>query len=98
MQTAKLPTTVCEQLDKINRDFLWSYNGDNNPGHLVNWDTVASPLVYGGLGVKKAKCINQALLAKIGWRLHQHKDMLWAKVYSKKYLKRSDLTQSTRHL
>lgn len=64
----KLPSyqLLCDQLDKINWDFLCCHDGDNNPMHLVNWDTMANPLDSGGLGVEKAKFKNQTLLAKVG--------------------------------
>lgn len=98
MQTAKLPETIYNSLDKLNRYFLCIHNGDNNPIHLVNWKIDTSTVENRGLWVKRTRFMNQALLAKIGWRLQQNKNMLWASLYSGKYLGRSDLSNAPNYL
>lgn len=55
--------------------------------HLVNWDIVCLPKNLGGLGIKKASDMNQAMLAKVGWRLFLNDPGLWASMYKEKYLK-----------
>lgn len=74
MQTAKLPAATCDKLDKRNRDFLWGHSDDQNTLHLVNWRTVTTTKKKGRLGIKSTKAMNQALLAKVGWRLHHNKE------------------------
>lgn len=37
--------------------------------HLISWKKVSKPKEEGGLGIRKAKEMNKALLGKIGWRL-----------------------------
>ncbi|CAL8138061.1 unnamed protein product [Prunus armeniaca] len=44
--------------------------------HLVKWDTVCKSKKKGGLGLKQTDLINQSMLAKVGWRLLQHKESL----------------------
>jgi len=47
------------------------------------------PKMEGGLGIQSAKGRNQALLAKLNWRLCMENDALWAKVHkSKNYFSR----------
>ncbi|CAL8168851.1 unnamed protein product [Prunus armeniaca] len=87
MQTAKLPTSVCDALDKLNRNFFWGGSEKRSRVHLCQWDLVCRPKSKGGLGFKKTGAMNQALLAKIGWRLHIKDEGLWAKIYKAKYLK-----------
>ncbi|CAL2231440.1 unnamed protein product [Prunus armeniaca] len=41
----------------------------------------------GGLGFKKSDAMNQALLAKTGWRIQNKDEGLWARIYEAKYLK-----------
>ncbi|CAL8176297.1 unnamed protein product [Prunus armeniaca] len=88
MQTAMLPASVCSKLDQLNKNFLWGHAFDKAKVHLVNWETVCKSKCADGLGVKKAAWMNQALLAKFGWRLLQNDQGLWAKVLKAKYLKK----------
>ncbi|KAL1192979.1 putative ribonuclease H protein [Cardamine amara subsp. amara] len=53
--------------------------------HLIAWNKVCLPKKEGGLGIRKAKDMNKALLAKVGWRLLHDKDSLWAHVLQSKY-------------
>ena len=39
----------------------------------------------GGLGIKKMRDLNMALMAKLGWRLITDTDKLWAKVMHEEY-------------
>ena len=91
MQSVKLPGDICDRLDKINRNFLWGHTEAKKTIHLINWDTVCMPKRCGGLGIKKTKDMNQALLAKVGWRLLQNENGLWCKLLSSKYLNTSSL-------
>ncbi|KAK2634118.1 hypothetical protein Ddye_028910 [Dipteronia dyeriana] len=85
MQYIKLPSDVCSKLDKMHRDFLWGNTTNTNMIHLVNWDTICLPKCHGGLGIKKTKLMNQALLAKASWRLFQNEKSLWTKMLIDKY-------------
>ncbi|KAM2637494.1 hypothetical protein EV1_021984 [Malus domestica] len=87
MQTTKLPASVCEELDKVNRDFLWGDTDQKKKVHLCQWSMVCKPKSKGGLGIKRACVMNQALLAKLGWRIHAKDSGLWSQIYQAKYLK-----------
>ncbi|KAK3221243.1 hypothetical protein Dsin_008268 [Dipteronia sinensis] len=60
---------LCLKLDKLNRNFLWGHIDNKKTVHLFSWDTVCLPKRNGDLGIKRMKYMNQALLAKAGWRL-----------------------------
>ncbi|KAK3219049.1 hypothetical protein Dsin_013019 [Dipteronia sinensis] len=55
MQAAKLPSEICHNLDKLNRNFLYGHTLDKKTIHLISWDTVCIPKRNGGLGIKKMK-------------------------------------------
>ncbi|KAL6194708.1 hypothetical protein ACLB2K_035785 [Fragaria x ananassa] len=95
MQSVKLPMSICNTLDRLNRNFLWGHTKEKKKIHLVKWDTVCKPKCYGGLGLKKSSCVNQALLAKTGWRLLQKEQGLWAEALNKKYLKDDCIMQKS---
>ena len=67
MQTVKLRITVCRELDRVNKNFIWGTTDRRKKVHLVNWSTICCSKNRGGLGLKKTKHVNQALLAKTGW-------------------------------
>ena len=92
MQSVKLPVEICNKLDKLNRDFLWGHSASKSAAHLVSWDTVCLPKHSGGLGIKKSKAMNQALLAKAGWRLLHNDSGFWSHLLKCKYLRSRSLT------
>lgn len=94
MQTAKFPVSLCDRLDRLNRNFLWGDVDDKKKIHLINWDTVCQPKQLGGLGIKKSADMNQAMLAKISWRMFQNDKGLWATMFSEKYLKDGSIFNS----
>ncbi|KAL6199672.1 hypothetical protein ACLB2K_029455 [Fragaria x ananassa] len=94
MQTAKLPLSLCESIDKANRNFLWGDSNEKKKIHLINWESVCKPKHRGGLGSKKTADMNQAMLAKASWRIFQNDPGLWADIYRKKYLQDSCIESS----
>lgn len=87
MQTAILPVSVCERLDQCNRNFLGGGSVENTHGHFLSWDRVCRPKGNGGLGLRKARLSNVALMAKIGWKLQTRHQSLSCEIYQQKYLK-----------
>jgi hypothetical protein len=65
MQNATLPSSICSELDKLNRNFLWGSSEDRKKMHMVGWDKICQPKKDGGLGLYSSKPRNLALLAKL---------------------------------
>ena len=84
MSTIALPISTLDQLDKIARSFIWGSSEGNRKQHLVSWGKICKPKSEGGLGIRLAKEMNIALLAKLGWRLLNTQDGLWVKIMRKK--------------
>ncbi|CAL2226086.1 unnamed protein product [Prunus armeniaca] len=80
--------SICEDLDKVNRNFFWGGSEKKHKIHLCQWDLMCKPKSKGGLGLKKTHDMNQALLAKVSWRLLRKDEGLWAQIFEKKYIKR----------
>ncbi|CAN1758488.1 Putative ribonuclease H protein At1g65750 [Linum perenne] len=90
MQTAFLPVSLCDKIDRIIRNFIWGTEGGVRRVHNVNWETVCKPKHLGGLGLRSARDLNKAFLMKLVWNLITRPDELWAKVLITKYLTLTD--------
>ena len=53
---------------------------------MVNWHTVMLPKNMGGMGLAQMKFKNQAILAKLCWKLANEQDAPWANMLAKKDL------------
>jgi len=87
MQTAKLPRSLCDELDRKNRSFLWGGNAEQRKIHHVNWATITKSKDYGGLGLRSMRQANTAFSMKLGWRVLTEKDSLWSRILRSKYCK-----------
>ncbi|KAL9228579.1 hypothetical protein vseg_004142 [Gypsophila vaccaria] len=85
MQTAKLPRSVCDNIDKKTRRFLWEGNEEKKSVHLLSWETIQKPRSLGGLGIRSSSQANAAFLMKLGWRMLTEPSSLWARVLRAKY-------------
>ena len=72
-----IPAAVANRIEKLQWNFLWGGLGDKPKFHLVRWATVFTPPSLGGLGLRKARLFNDALLGKWLWRFGIEKDALW---------------------
>ena len=86
LSTFNIPKKVCENLDSLSRRFWW--NPKKSKGHFLawrSWDKLCYPKSQGGLGFKKAKDINNALLAKLAWMIASKRDSLCMNILRSKY-------------
>ena len=85
MSTIMLPQSTLDRLDRLARNFPWGSSSDRRKLHLVAWDKVCQQKNEGGLGIRRSKKMNKALIAKVGWRVMNNEHSLWAQVVRKKY-------------
>jgi hypothetical protein len=84
MQYTKLPKSLCDEIEKIQRSFLWWDTDQSCRPHLVGWYVYCFPKKDGGLGIKRPNHMNDAFLMKMLWNLITKLDDLWCNVlYSK---------------
>ena len=68
MSSFNIPTKICDKLDALARRFWWKPKAlDGKFVAWKAWDKLCQPKCKGGLGFKKAKDCNKALLAKLTW-------------------------------
>lgn len=89
MSCFKLPASLCKQIQSLLTRFWWDANPDKKKLCWVAWETMTLPKYAGGFGFRDVETFNEALLAKIGWRLLQDPRSLLAQVLLGKYAKDS---------
>ncbi|KAF7813138.1 reverse transcriptase [Senna tora] len=72
--------SICKEIDKIHKKFLWGSNSERKKLHLVNWDEICRNKSSGGLGIPKSHERNLAFLTSLYWRALTKKESVWAKV------------------
>ena len=85
MSTIALSIAPLDQLDKIARSFIWGSSEGNRKQHLVSWEKICKPKTKVGLGIRLAKEMNIALLAKLCWRLLNTQEGLRVKILRHKF-------------
>ena len=66
MSSFSIPYSVCDKLDALSCRFWWKSKSQNGLFlALTAWDNLCKPTCKGGLGFRKAKDSNDALLAKL---------------------------------
>ena len=80
-----IPTSAANRIEKLQRNFLWGGIGYEPKFHLVKGATVCTPIASGGLGIRKVRLFNEALLGKWLWRFGMERAALWRQVIAVKY-------------
>ncbi|KAJ8432968.1 hypothetical protein Cgig2_032800 [Carnegiea gigantea] len=92
MQTARILRSVCDEIDRKIRRFLWGGTLWERKPYLVAWEVVTKEKEAGGLGLRSMRQLNMAYLMKLSWRRHVMPTACWAKVIKSKYCQGDDLT------
>ncbi|XVE89968.1 hypothetical protein DITRI_Ditri20bG0039100 [Diplodiscus trichospermus] len=79
MSLFKIPVIVKQNLEKIQRRFLWGTDGNKRRIHGVGWEQVCNSRKNGGLGLVELDIKNCALLHKWICRYSVETDSLWRK-------------------
>lgn len=81
-----VPANIYDKLDAASRRFWWNPKKDSG-NYLTwkSWDKLCLPKSVGGLGFRKAKRVNDALLAKLTWMVLNNKDSVCMIALQSKY-------------
>lgn len=85
----RIPSSICNEIDKIRRDFLWGWNHEKNPPtrkmHLLKWAKLCCQKEGGGLNISNLDARNIALLGKWWWRWKNDRELLCRRVIRQVY-------------
>lgn len=65
--------------------------------HLVNWNQLSKPKEFEGVGARKMKPMNEALIMKLYWGMLAKPKVLWVQILRRKYCRGGDLCFESRH-
>ena len=86
MTCFKLPISLCKRIQSTVTRF-WR---DKRKMAWIAWEKLAQPKFRGGLGFRDFESFNDALLAKLSWRLTQHPEGLLGRTLFGKYCAAED--------
>ncbi|KAL8101226.1 hypothetical protein AgCh_033196 [Apium graveolens] len=90
MQLFSIPNTICDKIENRMNAFWWGKCGTNGGTKYISWDKVCTIKEEGGLGFKKLKDFNMAMLAKQSWRLTVECNSLVSQFVKARYYPNSD--------
>lgn len=85
MQTAAIPSSICEDAERVCRNFIWGSSNEHRKCYLVAWEKICQPKEAGGLGFRSLKVLNQAYMLKLAWQITTETDKLWVRIVKSKY-------------
>ena len=87
ISTFLLPYKIYSQLDKVFKNLWWGFPPTKTRNIILkSWNSICTPIAFGGLGIRKMRDVNLAIISKLGWKLLTSSESLWASQLSSKYL------------
>jgi hypothetical protein len=87
MSSFLLPKGFYTKLDRIFKKFWWGFPSKKARNlSLKSWDSFCIPKMLGGLGLRKMREVNLALVSELGWKLLTKSDRVWVSQLHYKYL------------
>jgi hypothetical protein len=65
MMSARIPKSCLDDIQRMQRNFIWGDTPQKKQYHVVGWDKVTVSKWLGGLGVRKLEVMNTACLMKL---------------------------------
>jgi hypothetical protein len=98
MSSFLLPKSFCAELNMIFKNFWWGFSASKTRNlTLKAWDSICKPKELGGLGLRKMREVNLALISKLGWNLLNKSDLLWVSQLHYKYLSSTSFLSPSPH-
>jgi hypothetical protein len=96
MSSFLIPNCCCQELDRIFKNFWWGFPSKKSRNlSLKACVSICIPKVLGGLGIRKMRNVNLALISMLGGKLLNNSDSLWVTQLQGKYINSSSFLPPT---
>lgn len=93
MSCFKLPISLCKQIQSALTRFWWDEKSDKKKICWVSWEKLCLPKGQGDLDFREIETFNDALLAKLAWRIYDQPTSLLAQIFLGKYCVNSNILE-----
>ncbi|KAG7567824.1 Ribonuclease H-like superfamily [Arabidopsis thaliana x Arabidopsis arenosa] len=94
MTCFKIPTSLCKHIQSALTRFWWDANMEKKKMAWISWERMTKSVKNGGLGFRDLQKFNDALLAKVSWRIITNPSCLLSRVLLGKYCHSSSFLDS----
>lgn len=76
---------VCDEAEKIYREFIWGTTANQRKIHLISWDKTCRLKSNGDLDFKSLGMLNMAYMIKLSWQFIAYSNKLLVNIMRAKY-------------
>lgn len=80
MMTNLLLKSCLEEIQRLQRNFIWSDTVEKNKHYVVRWDMLLRLMHLRGLSLCNLESMNKVCIMKLGWKLINNSNELWCSV------------------
>lgn len=97
MNVFLLPKGLCRELETLMNSFWWGCERREGRGiRWSTWESLCKPKKFGGMGFRRVRDMNLAMLGKQGWKFLTHPDALVTKVFKARYFPNGSFLEAKR--
>lgn len=77
MQSTIIPISVCDEVWRLCRKFIWCSTTNSKKCPVVSWSTISTPKEENGIECRSLRMVNVNYMMKLGWNMIINQDSLW---------------------